>query len=135
MNSILFLEIDRIDYIFYQTFNIKKPIPRKMTQPKETNLDCFGDLEIVFPMGADGLRHTPAPCLQCTYKTECLRSGLRGDSGLKVREENLDRSYDSGMIGFMERWSRKKAIDRQKKSSKPLHGKWRLPRRNSKQSD
>ena len=39
---------------------------------------------------------------------------IQGRDGLKVREEQIDRAYSSGMIGFLERWSRKKAIDRKK---------------------
>jgi hypothetical protein len=105
-----------------------------MTQPKEIPPDCFGNLEIVFPLGDDGLRHTPAPCLECLHKTECLRTGLRGQAGLKVHEEKIDRSYESGMISFVERWSRKKAIDRQKSSGKTSRFKWRLRRLKSKQS-
>jgi hypothetical protein len=100
-----------------------------MSQSENKTLDCFGKLEIVFPLGDDGLRHTPAPCLECPYKTECLRTGLRGKAGLKVHEEHVDRSYDSGMIGFVERWSRKKNIDRRKNSRQASRFNWRLLRR------
>lgn len=105
-----------------------------MSHPDNKTLDCFGNLEIVFPLGDDGLRHTPAPCFQCPYKTECLRTGLRGKAGLKVHEEHVDRSYDSGMISFVERWSKKKAIDREKNSGKISRFKWRLRRRKTKQT-
>jgi hypothetical protein len=97
--------------------------------------DCFGNLEIVFPLADDGLRHTPAPCLQCPYKTECLRTGLTGDDGLKVREEKLDRSYDSGMIGFMERWSQKKALERRKKNQRTFLARWRLSKSDAREPD
>lgn len=116
-------------------FDHQSSIPKQMSQLKDSPPDCFGDLEIVFPLGGDGLRHTPAPCFQCPYKTECLRKGLKGEAGLKVREEKLDRSYDSGMIGFMERWSRKKAIERRKKNSKTIRSKWRFLRRDPNPSD
>ena len=86
--------------------------PKKKKTPK-----CFAQLETVFPMGKDGLRNTPASCLACLHKTECLRAAVQGRDGLKVQEERIDRAYNSGMIGFLERWSKKKAIDRQKKSS------------------
>ncbi len=83
---------------------------------KENRLpDCFAQLETVFPMGKDDLRNTPATCLACPHKTECLRMAIQGRDGFKVREEQIDRAYNSGMIGFLERWSKKKAIDRQKK--------------------
>lgn len=88
-----------------------------MTHPaKDKKCGCFGELEIVFPMGDDGLRHTPPVCLECPDKTECLRAGLRGQAGLKVHEEHIDRSYRSGMISFMERWSRKKILERHRKA-------------------
>jgi hypothetical protein len=87
-----------------------------MTQKKRQPPDCFANLETVFPMGKDGLRNTPDTCLTCHHKTECLRMAIQGRGGLKVREEQIDRAYNAGMIGFLERWSRKKAIDRRKKS-------------------
>ena len=76
--------------------------------------ECFGQLDTVFPMGEDGLRRSPETCLKCLHKTDCLRTGLKGKSGLKVHEEHVDRSYNSGMIGFAERWSKKKDIDRRR---------------------
>ena len=87
-----------------------------MVQKKNQKPDCFACLETVFPLGEDGLRNTPENCLACCHKTECLRMAIQGRDGLKVREEQIDRAYKSGMIGFLERWSKKKAIDRQKKS-------------------
>lgn len=75
---------------------------------------CFGKLEIVFPMGKAGLRETPAACLDCERKTECLRAAMAGKNGLTVHEEILDRAYDSGIMGFFERWARKKTLARKK---------------------
>ena len=103
--------------------------------PKNTPPECFGDLEIVFPLKDDGLRHTPASCFQCCFKTECLRTGLSGKGGLKVREEKIDRSYRSGMMGFMERWSKKKTLNRQKKLKEKMRSKWPLTRRKIKPSN
>jgi len=39
--------------------------------------------------------------------------------GLKVREEKLNRAYESGMMGFLERWARKKGfwLDKKKKNN------------------
>ncbi len=73
---------------------------------------CFGDLQKVFPLCADGLRATPPECMACAYKTPCLRVAMTRKAGLKVREEAVDRAYASGMMGFFERWSRKKSIQR-----------------------
>ena len=76
---------------------------------------CYANLEKVFPMGKDGLRHTPEDCFTCRHKTDCLRAAIQGKEGLKVKEERIDRAYNSGMIGFVERWSKKKDIHRRKK--------------------
>jgi hypothetical protein len=89
------------------------------TYPKK-NRECFGHLETVFPMGEDGLRHTPDICLECPDKTECLRAAIQGVEGLKVREEHLSRAYDSGTIGFFERWARKKELQQKKGKPKGL---------------
>jgi hypothetical protein len=72
--------------------------------------ECFGELETVFPKTKDGLRHTPDECLECSHKTACLRFAMKGIGGMKVQEEIVDRAYDSGMMSFLERWSKKKAL-------------------------
>ncbi len=76
---------------------------------------CFGIIENVFPKGEDDLRHTPESCFVCIYKTECLRTAMEKSGGLKVKEELTDRAYESGMIGFLERWSKKKYLNRKMK--------------------
>lgn len=73
---------------------------------------CFGKLEKVFPLGSDGLRESPESCSRCYCKTECLRVAMQGRDGLKVQEEIVDRAYDSGLMSFIDRWSRKKALHR-----------------------
>ena len=75
---------------------------------------CFGNLETVFPMGKEGLRHTPEKCIKCQYKTPCLKEAVNGPEGTMVKEEVLTRSYEAGITGFWERWSRKKALYRKK---------------------
>ena len=75
---------------------------------------CYGKLDCVFPMGDDGLRETPESCMVCYCKTECLREAVRGKTGAQVREEKVDRAYAAGMMGFFERWSRKKALQQQR---------------------
>ena len=79
----------------------QKPIP-----------SCFGDLDTVFPKGDDQLRHTPDNCLLCAHKTECLRSAMKSTGGLNAQKEFVDRAYQSGMMGFLERWMRKKDLQR-----------------------
>jgi len=74
---------------------------------------CFGDLDIVFPMNENGLRMSPKTCLACDHKTTCLRDALqKSKKGNVVKHEQVDRAYESGMIGFWERWSRKKSLNR-----------------------
>ncbi|MDP2644080.1 MAG: hypothetical protein Q8P24_04015 [Desulfobacterales bacterium] len=73
---------------------------------------CFGTLDIVFPRDENGLRSTPEPCFACEHKTCCLRSAMESPDGWKVREEFADRSYRSGMINFLQRWAKKKDIQR-----------------------
>ena len=88
-----------------------------MNQKAKNHPECFGNLKKVFPMGKDGLRHTPQECLACLHKTHCLRAAIQGRDGLAVKEEHLERSYNSGAVGFFERWSKKKEIHRRKKKS------------------
>ena len=85
---------------------------------------CFGNLDVVFPKKEDGLRHSPETCMQCASKTDCLRAALKGPAGLEAKDEFADRAYESGLIGFLERWSRKKEIKRQiKDKGEVQHGK------------
>ena len=74
--------------------------------------DCFGDLGTVFPMGEDGLRESPARCMDCPCKTICLKRALAGDGGRVEATERLKRHHEGGSIGFAGRWSRKKALER-----------------------
>ncbi len=76
---------------------------------------CFGKMDTVFPMGQDGLRHSPESCMVCFCKTDCMRTALHGSGGVKVQEEKVDRAYESGMMGFLERWSKKKTLHRNMK--------------------
>jgi hypothetical protein len=47
---------------------------------------------------------------------------MEGAGGVKVREEIVDRAYDSGMMSFVERWSKKKELKRKlKKKIKGEH--------------
>jgi hypothetical protein len=40
---------------------------------------------------------------------------MQGGRGLRVREEMIDRAYRGGVIGFFQRWSQKKTIQRMRK--------------------
>lgn len=91
---------------------ITKPMNDSQNMP-----ECFGFLERVFPMGENGLRHSPGPCMTCAHKTECLKAAVSKDKGLQVKEEKVDRAWQAGRISFLQRWARKKSIhkNRQKK--------------------
>ncbi|MBF0376099.1 MAG: hypothetical protein HQK72_01310 [Desulfamplus sp.] len=66
-------------------------------------------------MGSRGLRETPDNCMYlCAYKTACLKKAMSGSKGIDVREEILERGEKAGVIGFFERWSKKKALSREK---------------------
>lgn len=79
---------------------------------KENRPNCFADLNKVFPIRPDGLRHTPDICLACSSKTDCLRAAMAKKEGLQVHAEKVDRAYHSGVIGFIERWARRKELHR-----------------------
>ncbi|MGB5155886.1 hypothetical protein [Desulfobacterium sp. N47] len=83
-----------------------------MTVNKTKNPECFGKIDIVFPMAENGLRCSPDSCLTCHLKTDCLKTAMNKGDGLKVREELTDRHYEAGMIGFFKRWSAKKELSR-----------------------
>jgi hypothetical protein len=84
-----------------------------MTETSERP-ECYGNLDVVFPLRSDGLRVTPISCLQCVHKTQCLRTAMGRKQGLTVREEMIERAYRGGMMGFFQRWSQKKSLHRQK---------------------
>jgi hypothetical protein len=79
------------------------------TTGKET---CFGVLDSVFPKGKDGLREVPPGCLRCPERVPCLKSAVSSTDGLRMREEMLDRAEKAGLLGRIERWSRKKELSR-----------------------
>jgi hypothetical protein len=89
-----------------------------MIDKKKERPACFGKLDIVFPQTEEGLRSTPESCFPCYYKTECLKQAMESSEGLTVQEEKIDRAYESGIISFLERWSRKKFIQQRIKDEK-----------------
>ena len=84
-----------------------------MTVKSKNTPECFARLDTVFPMGKDGLRKTPEDCMSCSFKTECLGNAMKGKGGIQAREELVDRAYESGMIGFFKRWSKKKYLKKE----------------------
>ena len=72
--------------------------------------ECFGQLGTVFPVGEGGLRTSPPQCMRCPHAKSCLQTAMRGPEGLKLQEEKVDQAYEYGLIGKLERWSKKKLI-------------------------
>jgi len=83
-----------------------------MRHPQDSYPACFGVLQTVFPESGRGLRSTPPDCLECAFKTACLRTAMEGVEGLRLRQGLVQRAYESGRITFWERWSRIKALER-----------------------
>jgi len=80
-------------------------------RPMKDN-ECFGNLQRVFPMGADGLREVPPVCFDCPQRAACLRAALCTLEGVRMRIEMVDRATPKGMMGRLERWSKKKELSR-----------------------
>ncbi len=78
--------------------------------------ECFGKVDVVFPMTGEGYRETPERCMEtCNVRVDCLRRALSSDPDADiVKEDQVDRAYEAGLMGFFERWSRKKMIQRKK---------------------
>jgi hypothetical protein len=77
-----------------------------------TEKECFGILDRVFPLVEGGLREVPGSCLGCPERVPCLRTALSSREGLRMKEEMLERAERAGMMGRLERWSRKKQLSR-----------------------
>ncbi len=88
-----------------------------MADQKNSRPECHGNLDIVFPPGEDGLRHSPEKCMRCEFKTECMRSAMTRPAGIRFEEERVNRAYAAGKIGFVRRWSKIKYL--RQKSAKP----------------
>ena len=94
----------------------------KAVTPKSERPPCFSDIKKVFPKGPDGLRSSPEECFACEHKTLCLKAALSGRKGIEFENERVDRAHESGNIGFLARWSRKKSLSR-RLSEKPSQNK------------
>jgi hypothetical protein len=42
---------------------------------------------------------------------------MAAGEGAKVREEMVDRAYESGVMGFFQRWSRKKQFHQRRRAA------------------
>ncbi len=75
--------------------------------------ECFSSLEVVFPIGPDGMREVSASCWDCRHRVECLRKAVSGDRSTqgqgRLAEEKAAQTDGDGMGGFLRRWSRRKS--------------------------
>ena len=97
-----------------------------MTDPETDRPECFGELDTVFPIGEGGFRTSPPECMRCPHAKLCLQAAIRSPEGLKLQEEKVDQAYRFGLIGKLERWSRKKLL-RQEIASRTSKGKDKRP--------
>lgn len=81
-----------------------------MVDNKTDPPECFGQLDAVFPVGEEGLRTSPPECMTCPFAKSCLQAAIRSPEGLKLQEEKVDQAYERGLIGKLDRWSKKKRI-------------------------
>ena len=88
-----------------------------MDDIKKNKPDCYGILDVIFPLKKNGLRETPDHCHLCSFKVDCLKSAVYGDDGFQLKDEIVDREYNSGQISFFQRWSKKKLLYKKKRSS------------------
>ena len=81
-----------------------------MTDSEKKLPECFGRLDIVFPVDEEGFRTSPPECMRCSHAKACLQAALASAEGLRLKEEKVDQAYNYGLIGKLERWSKKKLI-------------------------
>lgn len=82
--------------------------------------NCFGILDKVFPMGKEGLREIVPACFDCLDRKGCLQSALKTEQGLVFKGEIIDRVPARGLVGRLKRWSEKKDLSRRLKQEKGI---------------
>lgn len=48
--------------------------------------------------------------MKCPLVKSCIQAAMKTPDGLRQEEERIDRAYECGLIGTLERWSKKKVI-------------------------
>lgn len=80
--------------------------------PNQARPACFGDMEKVFPRGADGLREVPKDCWDCEERVDCLKAAVGSADARREMDEDMARreqEMTGGVTGFLRRWSRLKS--------------------------
>lgn len=75
---------------------------------------CFGNLDEVFPPGAEGLREVSARCAHCEARIECLRAAVASEEGIAFRERRASDAGRGGFSGLLRRWSELKILARER---------------------
>ena len=72
-------------------------------------MDCFGNLNAVFPEKSNGFREVPADCMSCIRKVQCLKKALETKEGILMR---LDKKpvQEKGLKSYIKRWSERKSL-------------------------
>lgn len=78
----------------------------------QSERECFGILDRVFPMGESGMREVMSACFECDDRVECLRAALATSEGFDFREDLLEKRSAGGFLGVIRRWSEKKTLSR-----------------------
>lgn len=84
----------------------------------DTRKDCYGILDLVFPVGEEGLREIVSTCFDCPEKVPCLQAALNTKEGLAFRGEVVDRDPPSGLAQRLRKWSERKQLSRLMKQKK-----------------
>ncbi len=85
---------------------------------KNSQKNCFGILDKVFPMGKEGLREIVQACFDCQDRKGCLQYALKTEQGLVFRSKIIDRAPAKGLVARLKRWSDKKDLSRRLKQEK-----------------
>jgi len=74
-------------------------------------MECFGNLNAVFPEKSNGLREVPVDCMSCARKVQCLKKALETKEGISMR---LDKKpvQEKGLKSLIKRWSERKSLSR-----------------------
>ena len=85
---------------------------RQVDDSKEA---CFGKLDVVFPVGRNGLREVPEGCFECSERVACMKAALASPVGIEMQWGLLERDPEKGWRGRLKRWSERKELNRRQK--------------------
>lgn len=74
--------------------------------------DCYGILDMVFPVNNQGFREVTIECQECPDKVACLRDSLGTKEGIVFKAKRLENFPGNGLLGRIKRWSYRKELNR-----------------------